>query len=80
MVGMETLMKKSWLGRYIVLIGLGLLLGAGLIHAGGSRDWNGIQQFSVLPIRLIAKVMNLPPEVRTMIIDRILYNVTFEGP
>ena len=79
MVGMETLMKKSWLGRYLVLIGLGLLLGAGLIHAGGSRDWNGIQQFSVLPIRLIAKVMNLPPEVRTMIIDRILYNVTFGG-
>ncbi|MDP1721964.1 MAG: YfhO family protein [Candidatus Gottesmanbacteria bacterium] len=79
MVGMETLMKKPWLGRYIVLIGHGLLLAAGFIHAGESRDWNGIQQFSVLPSRLIAKVMNLPLAVRTMIIDRILYNITFGG-
>lgn len=79
MVGLDVVMKKLWNARWIVFIGLGVVIGAGLVQTGGVGIWEKMQQFSFLPSRLILKLIDLPWDQRTIIMSGFIYNLSLVG-
>lgn len=79
MAAVEALLRKSERARYMQVIGIVFLLAAGIVFINQSGMRQEIASWQFLPDRLLTKLTALPDRQWRVIMDGIVFNLSFFG-